>query len=279
MSGVITEPYGVTSEASSTQRRPRGARSGHDTSTYAGEHPPLLGPRRGDLRQQARPRHPSRRRARSVDRSARALPSAASGRCGSLTSVAGPAPSHSCSQSWGTTSLASTCPLRCSPSPRVRLPRRVSRSTSARATRRDRPSTQDRSTPSSAATCSGLCRTRTLAVRSWRDALVPGGIAVAVDGFWWRSGPVNSLRNSLKRSHVRMRDGEHPYAQGRRSSLPLARVTSLEPARHVFETGGLVAVESEPLEVLDRVERKTMPLRVRLTTTWRRYAVWGTAPA
>jgi SAM-dependent methyltransferase len=118
----------------------------------------------------------------------------------------------------------------------------------------------------------------TAAVRSWCDVLVPGGTVLAVDGFWWRSGLVTTLRSSLKRSHVRMRDGEHPYAQGRRSSLPLARVSSVEPARHVFEEGGLVAVESEPLDVLDRIERKTMPLRVRLTTTWRRYAVWGTAP-
>ncbi len=118
----------------------------------------------------------------------------------------------------------------------------------------------------------------TVAVRSWRDAVVPGGIALAVDGFWWRTGPVNRLRSSLKRSHVRMRDGEHPYAEGRRSALPLARVTSVEPARRVFEAGGLVAVDSEPLDVLDRVERKVMPLHVRLATTWRRYAVWGTAP-
>ena len=113
---------------------------------------------------------------------------------------------------------------------------------------------------------------------AWRHVLVPGGTALAVDGFWFRGGPVNRLRSSLRRSHVRMRDGEHPYAQGRRSALPLARVTSIQPARRVFEASGLVAVDSEPLDDVDRVERRTMPLRVRLSTTWRRYAVWGTAP-
>jgi SAM-dependent methyltransferase len=120
------------------------------------------------------------------------------------------------------------------------------------------------------------------AIRAWRDATVPGGAVIAIDGTWCggsarhRAGAATgrALRRISGRPHEH---GNGVYAQNGSETFPLMGTRSPQPAHNAFLRAGLHDVRSEYLDGIDSVERREMSFADRLASPWRRYLVEGTA--
>ncbi len=120
-----------------------------------------------------------------------------------------------------------------------------------------------------------------LALAAWREMLVPGGVVLAIDEFWPDLRPARRLVIGAGRLAGRLTgdSGDRAYPADLAARLPLNHLPGPEPVADLFGQAGLAGVTVAPLTHVDRVERKSMPLRLRLTYDYRRYLISGRKPA
>lgn len=118
------------------------------------------------------------------------------------------------------------------------------------------------------------------AISSWSRVTRPGGIVLAVDGYWQPFGRMKRLLASANRAvklhQIRLRQPrEGPQLEPYR---PLMGVRDTTAAQNAFARAGLVNVRAETLPWVDAVERRAMSPWERMIFESNHYLVEGTVP-
>lgn len=118
------------------------------------------------------------------------------------------------------------------------------------------------------------------ALASWRDAVKPGGLVAAIDGYVPRRPFLVERATELAGRILELRAGgsDHAYDPATAQRLPLRRQTGTQAIARLMTAAGLERVRVRSLREVDRVERGHLSVLARLADPWRSYLATARTP-
>ncbi|MDK2935486.1 MAG: hypothetical protein PWP62_494 [Eubacteriaceae bacterium] len=120
------------------------------------------------------------------------------------------------------------------------------------------------------------------ALAEWNRVLKPGGRVVIIDGNWADNSVGDNIRANFGKFLIAVTEFRNPwkktgsYSKELSEMLPMKKKENRKKTESIMKKAGFSSISQNYMDDIDRIERKAMPYKVRLTTTYRRHVIIGT---